>query len=505
MARVAENMAESGDWRIHGSGLILYNSKMPAVPAIVAMVSLVFGISVIDTIRFLLPLIGATTVPTGGLLAYKITKSKPGALGAGIFFAFSGPFVYLTSAAMKQVVGMALMVPAFLFFLTREKLTSSACLFLIMMSLVLVHHLTFLLLTSILGMALFYAVLIRYFESGRMELKKEIPAAAVLSLSATFAWWYYVHTSLEHMGYVSSSERILLFMVFFLWMILGSLVLFSKDVTKRSNLSGATTAFAGMMFIVALVLNHRTPIFGTLTTSTSLLILFVPYILFIMFCMIVGFEILRSTKNHAKPRLFGGIFGPVSLMNFAVVSGLDAISFGLFIRSYNYIDISIGIFAGISLAYVLQKTDKKKISKAVPALFLCAALMTLPLAYNQQDFSGIRDVTLDHEMDAMSIAAEIALERNLTIYTDQRYADILSPYYEVRADRSLPITIRNGYELPPGLILVSYTWTEVGAQNYPFRNIHISQDLLDNIIDSSDIVFSLGPAGGEIYLLYVPA
>ncbi|MCK4717158.1 MAG: hypothetical protein KAT70_00705 [Thermoplasmata archaeon] len=570
MARIAEDIMETGRWKVGGTGLIMYNSKMPGMPMLIAAISSLTRAEPITTIRYLVPLIGAAAVLGGGYLTYVVTKNRLAASAACVFFAFNGFFVYLTSAAMKESLGLAMMPLAFLFFIKRKEGLNLPFLIILLLTLVLIHHLTFLLLVTMLILAVVYSIITAYFQEERYSFLKEAPTIGAIAVPSIFAWWYYNFFTLEHLVLIPSSDRVLLIFVAVLWALIGSVILFSPDISKRTGLSMLKMQVAIAVAVGALVLNYLTSVFGTITTSVTFLLFLIPYIV-LGFFPLSGFEAFRSTTNRAKPMILAGITAPLTFMTFGVVSGLDAVSFALIYRSFNFMDLSMGVFAGIGLAYWVRtfsngkeggeggreeekerwgggrrgeedgreeagsgrrgedggKNDErkerrksgivgekigknsigsrkiggKKAMGLLFAVFIALSFLTLPLAYNGMEMYGVQDVTEDYEFTALSAAAKMALDNNLTVYTDQRYADTIEPYFGVRAEGTLPGAIRGAEDIPDGLLIVSKAWTTEGAQAYPLPRIVLTEDQLNETMAQASLIFYSGPPGSEIYIL----
>lgn len=505
MARISINIMESGYWGYGGSGLVLYNSKMPVLPGLIAIVSEATGAHPFVVIRFLIPIIGATSILSAAFLVRHITKSREATIAASIFFALNGFFVYLTSAAMKEALGLSLMPIAYILFLKRNEGINVLFLALVLLAMIFVHHLTFLLLITILFLSSIYSIVNSYFLEGRGSIKKEIPTFTVVMISAISGWLYYYQSSLEHMQYVPLAERILLLFILVLWVLFGTIIMFSTDIANRSKSAFMKITLVIMLGVLILGVNFFVPIFGTIKTSSLLILMIIPYILLLIFPLI-GFEVLRSSISKAKTLLLAGLVGPIVFMCYSIVSGLDAISFALLYRSYDYMDISLGVCAGIGLVYLLRMFNGKPwIKKTIWAAFLGLCLLTLPLAYNGYELYGVRDVTEDHEFTALEATADIALTYNLTVYTDQRLSDIIEPYFGVNAERSLPTTIKDSRNLPEDSILVlSATWMDTGAQIHPFPNLVITQSQWNRTLEQSTLLFHSGPPGSEIYVLRTP-
>jgi hypothetical protein len=200
---------------------------------------------------------------------------------------------------------------------------------------------------------------------------------------------------------------------------------------------------------------------------------------------------------------------PLSLMVFAVVRDLDAFGSMLASRSYNFADIPLAITAGVGLAYIVASLSKharqhaffKPVPAFAVAIFIMLCAMSLPLAYGGQEAFGGQPVTRDYEMSAMEWTAQHGAGN---VVTDQRLGDIIDPYYGMVADRTGPWKIKAGAVGNSSLLLVSDSWTEIGAQMHPLENIMFTDESLSAFLDNCNVCYTGGPRGSKmIVALYM--
>jgi hypothetical protein len=131
-------------------------------------------------------------------------------------------------------------------------------------------------------------------------------------------------------------------------------------------------------------------------------------------------------------------------------------------------------------------------------VLLCAA--ALPLAYSNEEAFGVREVTHDYELGAMRWASEHGVE---AVATDQRFGDIIDPYFDVQADKTGPWSLKTGTLAEGDVVLASMDWTGPGAQMYPFGSVVFTEDGLDAWMGTCDVCYAGGPEGSEMVIAIV--
>ncbi|MCK5397651.1 MAG: hypothetical protein KAJ33_05325, partial [Thermoplasmata archaeon] len=108
-----------------------------------------------------------------------------------------------------------------------------------------------------------------------------------------------------------------------------------------------------------------------------------------------------------------------------------------------------------------------------------------------------QEITYDYELAAM----EWADYHNITrISSDQRLSDIIEPYYNVQADRTGAWRMSHDELEKDKYLLVSWDWTEDGAQFYPMGRIYFEQSEFQECLDSWNVYYVGGPQGKEMVI-----
>jgi hypothetical protein len=519
LARISDIMIDTGKIPDAAGfeGLLGYNMKLPVFSMVLAMFSLVLGIEPLALLPYFCALIGSLSVIFVYALARELTENELAAFSAGMFAALTGLFVYVTTAAMKQLLAITLL--CFILYLYsrrrdwRFRLAMVAGLFILPFT----HHLT----SLIALLALSFSLAGTAFR--RSEHHVRTPGEFVLDALTgpcilLVSLLYYRFANLEIVDEVMNLNDAVL---------LASVALISAVAARMLSMTAQTKPWFFMrgsegkgltvwnildekvlvlvVGIGALYLNSRMHVFlGGRMTSDTLLRLIFPYLLLAVLALI-GFNVLRYSKFPRRHIMVGMFLAPICVMVFSMLRGLDVFGFMVAYRSYNFMDIPLAIAAGVGLAYIVgilkKLSNKQAFYKPLPVfavgIFILLCAMSLPLAYNSQEAFGVQEVTMPHEMSAMGWAAEHGITE---IAADQRYGDIIEPYWDVKADKTGPWRIQANAMTSGSTIIMSASWTHAGAQMYPLENVVFSEASVNNFLDASNVCYVGGPAGEEIYI-----
>jgi len=518
LIRISDDMIATSHWDISGQGLIHYNSKMPAFSVILSSFSMVLGIEPFILVSILVPIITSTSVIAIYMLAYKITKNRLVSYFAGLFFALSGFYLYLTTAIMKETIGLTLMPIIFYLFLERDdpKKRALAAVFLVLLPFI--HHLTALIVFTAIG---FLVITDNYMalRSKTWKLKNAVLDIFLGPFLFIFTYLYYSQVGVEQFEKVVNFDEGILFLSVFLIFALFAIVL-SKRVTTRpwfllaSKKRTWLRIFDEKLIVVLialglLVANHYVKIFaGTLNTSSELLLLAIPYILLI-FIGFMGFNLVRHTETRHRGFMVSIFFGAITVIIFGFLRGLDPFSLDLIYRSYDYIDVALAICIGIGFVYIIKSIAESKRSEKITmakkgvaaSLGFLLILATVPLAYNGEMLWGIRDMTEEREFAALEFLS--TFDNNAVVGMDQRLAGIANPYFGIKANSTLPWRFQQGTELGFDYLLIEDEWLYIGAQMYPFDNVEISEEDYMGLMEKADTIYAGGSSTRTIYVLKV--
>lgn len=514
LARISEMIISSGGMPALGNhpGLVDYNLKMPVFSMLLSQFSLVLGIEPLALLPYFTALIGSMAVIFIYALARELTNNDFAAFSAGLFAALSGLFVYVTTAAMKQLLAIVLLTFIFYTFSRRRDWRFRLGMVMALAILPFTHHLTTLMALLALSFAL---VGTAFRRSDRhvntlKELALDIITGPGILLASLF---YYRAVNLEFVSEVANTNDIvLLASVFTIMAVFARMLSITVQTRPWFFLGkgddrglGLGSIFDEKVLVLvigigALFLNSKLHIFtGAQLTSGPLLNLMFPY-LALAVVGLMGFNVLRYSRFPRRYLLVGMFLAPLTVMVFSMLRNLDVFGFMVVYRSYNFIDIPLAIAVGTGAAYIFGRarawSRKNRMFGALPAfvmiIFMIFCAASLPLAYNNEKAFGVQEITYDYELAAMEWAAS----HNISSMTsDQRYSDIMEPYYGIQADRTGAWRMNRGGLASGQYVLVSRYWMDGGAQFYPLGRIYLKPERMSGYLDSWDVYYAGGPPG----------
>lgn len=501
-------------------GLLSYNMKLPVFPMVLAMFSMVLGVEPLALLPYFCAIMGSLAVLFIYVLTRELTRNEIAAFSAGLFAALTGLFVYVTTAAMKQLLAITLLCFILYLYMRRQDWRFRLAMIMALFILPFTHHLTSLIALLVLSFALVGTAFRRsehHVRTMKDFLLDAITGPGILMISIL----YYKLVNLEIAAEVmNANDAMLLASVAIIMAVVARLLSMtaqtkpwffigkgaSKDVTPWHIFDEKVLVL--VLGIGTLYLNSRIHVFtGAQMTSDTLFRLMLPYLVLTVIGLI-GFNVLRYSKFPKRHLIVALFLAPFCVMLFSALRGLDVFGFMVVYRSYNFIDIPMAITVGVGLAYIMgilaSLGKKHQFFKPLPAfamaLFVIFCAMSLPLAYNSQEAFTVQEITMDYEFAAMEWAAE----HNVSgVATDQRLGDIIDPYFDVHADKTGPWTLKNS-ELATGDVLFATNgWTQDGAQMYPFGPVVFEENVMAELLDSYDVCYVGGPREQEMIVALV--
>ncbi len=486
---LAEGIAASGRWSLDQDPFNAYNLKMPILPVFLATASKVLGIDPIVFVQALIALVASTAVPTTYALSRSLGASKGAGVAAGTFLALSGTFVFLTSSTIKEAFGLAFL-PLFILMFQgradpRRRVLSGLLLFLLPF----LHNLT-----TVMALAFAGAMVVEEHTGAylRRELRMGralLDASFVLSLMA-IPLVYYSAVRMEFFSDLLNSEDLaLLLSVAFVFALLA-IAISSGSPRKPLLALGARGLINGKGLVILgagllVVANLRRSIFpGTATTSPALLAVTLAY-LPLAFFSLAGFEIARASGSRIRIAVVALIVVPLASMVFALLRGLDPISFTLLYRSFDFLDFGAAICLGMVGASSIFVSSRRR--KVVGGLLLSCLFLTLPAAFLTQATFGVRNFTTPAEIASLEHFAHLP---PMPEASDQRYAEILASYWSRGAEGTLPLDLEAGRTSNATYLLVAEDWTTAGAEMYPLPRVVIPGRELGSLIGAKDIIYA---------------
>mgnify|MGYP006906718155 FL=1 len=309
LARISELMIGSRSMPdpAEYTGLLGYNMKLPVFSTLLAVFSLVLGIPPLTLLPYFCALIGSMAVVFIYMLALKLTENDVAAFSAGMFAALTGLFVYVTTAAMKQLLAITLLCFILYLYSGRKDWRYRAAMIPALLLLPFTHHLTTLIAILIFSFALIGTAFRRsphHVRTIREFLLDLVIGPGILMLALA----YYRSVDLEIASQVlNMNDAVLMASVAVILAVAARLLSMTVQTKPWFFLGGSekkvgfTSIFDEKVLVLligigALYLNSRVHLFtGAQTTSDALLRLMFPYLALAVIAL-MGFNVLRYSK-----------------------------------------------------------------------------------------------------------------------------------------------------------------------------------------------------------------
>lgn len=505
LARIAADMSSSGSWRIDEADVNSYNEKMPAFSLVWSAVVQLGGLHVLADLQWTLPIVTSTTVLAGYLLGMRTTGHRGVGLVAGLFLAVFGSFLFLTSAIMKEALGLVVLPAVVLLFHGRADARHRVLAVALLLVLPFLHHLT-----ALMALGMVSASLVVTHERARERGRFSIRAFAldVLTGPATsgVALAYYTAVNLPFLEEITSADDLVL--VAALSMAFAFLL---ARVARPAARTGrrVVTPIGPVLVIPAvtfggLLLNERTKVFaGTLGTQPPFVSSVLPAIAVLAAFVIVGYQAVRRTANRANDLVVAILAAPAAVITFGFLRGLDPLSFALVYRSFDYLDFALAILAGVGVAVAWARV-RRQVSRIGLAVLLVASLLaTTPLAWDTQAVLGVENVTTPEEFQALALLAALG---GPNVTTDQRLASVAEWWFGMPADSTLPLRLRDGgAPSDADYAIVLERWTTVGAQVHPAPNVVLPPETLESFLERHRVTYAAGDPGDRVFVVRLVA
>lgn len=482
-------IAATGRFSLDQDPINAYHLKTPVLPMLLAVLAEVLGIDPLVFAQFLVPALAATVVPSTYAAAKGMGASRAAAAGAGTFLALSGTFVFLTDAATKEALGLALLPLLVLLFARREDPRRRALSFLFLALLPFLHSLT-------TAMALAFVWLMVLVEpagvlrsrgfSARRALLDLTSLAGLTALPLTYYSW----TRLEFFSELFNTEDlVLLLSVAFVFAAVAvatsrrkpSMVPPNSGRGLLLNAKGAVVLAAGLLVMA----NQRRSIFpGTASTSPTLLLVALSYAP-LGFLAIVGLESARASRTKQNGPLVALLVAPLGAMAFALLRGLDPTSFILLFRTFDYLDFGFAIAIGSAVASRgLWGTLRPK---TIGCLLLACLLLTLPGAFATEATFRVENSTTPAEFAALGHYASL---HTASGSTDQRYSNTLGLYWSVNVQATLPLDLAEARSPSGNFLLISEEWAIKGGQLFPLERVMVPEAKLAHDMENYNLIYA---------------
>lgn len=492
-ARMAGDIFERGDLSIPedagywGS----YVVDMPSLDALIAMSAHVLGIEPLLLSQILIAVMGALSCVLVVLVVHHVTGSNRASLLAGIFLALFGTYVFCTASVWKEALGLTMMVLIAGLFLLRRDLRMRIMMTIALLMMIFVHH------HSAVITYLFFSFAIAgdaYLSRRNSEWswRNYADIGTMVTLWAV-AGMYYREVELPYYEFLSPQQDLYLLMA-----IAGAMLMLMLLTLSREG-AGARHPYlkitAPVVGVSLLFINYMTPIFPGVPGTEQAVFVFASAYLILLVPVWVSAENLLRTREHWRPMILALIFAPLTMILFSFLRGLDLTSYTIAYRTFDFLDLAFAALFGMGIALMIHQ--RLSLRRTAPAIFLLVLLFTTPLAFQTESLFDVHNHTYEYEVDALQEIHDLSANR--TLNSDQRLGTSAKSLFNFSGGNDLAIRIETGGGLDEyQWYLVKNGWTSVGAQQFPFGQTVLDNQVLADFLEEHNVFIVAGPSDNQL-------
>jgi len=492
-ARLAESIWDMGDLTMP-EDVGYWNTYVPDMPslnALIALASDMTGIHPLLLAQLLIAVVGALSCVFAAIVIHRISGSvRAGAFG-GIFLALFGTFVFCTASVWKEALGLAMMIFIVGLFLERRDVRLRTIMTIALLLMTFIHHhsavLTYLIIT--------FAVAGDLYLTRRSNSWSWNSYADILTVIAIWAMasYYYRDVDLPYYHFLSPEQDLYLLIaiscIFFLLMVL---VLSRQGApSKRPYLKLVVPAVG----VSLLAINYVRPIFPGIPGTEQALFLFATSYLVLLIPALFSADGMIGTREPWRAAVLALIIAPLTMILFAFIRALDVTSYTIAFRTFDFLDIGFAMLFGTGLVLLFKRFSRAKVIIAIP--FMLLLLLTTPIAFQTEELFSVHNQTYEYEFDAFEAMHGISDDHSMN--SDQRIGSTGKNLFNFSGGTDLALRIESGESIEDiHWVVVKSTWTTVGAQQFPFGQLVVTQEYLDDFLIEHDVLVIAGPVDNQI-------
>jgi hypothetical protein len=490
--RVAQDISSTGHFTFPESASYAnsYVADMPVLGLVIAFVTSTLGIQAIDSAQIITAMIGSAAV----LLLYIIFNrywhsSTRASVSSVLVLALVGSFVFSAGCVWKETLGFLLILLALNSFPQRHALPHRFVLTASVLLLPFTHHHA----TVVGFVILTFLFVLELSKSPRKYISSDYGLTDLLTILAAWALAidYYNIIHLPYLDYLSPRTDLYLYLaVAFLMLIVCVRMSGANRPFTRIPIELAVPAVG----VLVMVYNFYHPLFvGTSAPSAAVAVPFLAYLILIVPAW-QGAQLALARMGEGKDMVLALSFGPLSLITFAFLRGLDETSYTVIYRTFDFILPLFAILIGLGFAALVKGRERLGIVAGFSLVVVLAS--TLPVAYNSQELFGVENQTYWYEYDAFGWFSEHGVT---SVKSDQRLSETGNRLFDISGAQGLPFELREGISLDKGRFYVlEDSWSTKGAQEFPLGVVILDQSVLSETTTTSDVLYVGGSPGNHI-------
>jgi hypothetical protein len=351
-----------------------YNICWPAVSVFGAVASLVFGVSPLNSMPFIIPFVGSLTTFFLFVVVKKLTGNFVLASAASILFAAASFDAIFTASVTKETFALPLFMIGVLLLLKKGKVPNLCVFSFVSLGLIMAHFALAFILFLLAAEVSIVPLLIRTRGETLQPTKLLYPLImCVVSLA-----YFFIYLNAKTVG-ISFSLGDGLSLFAFLSLLAGFQVGFQQSSgQKTSSKRWAIPIIALVIAFALLAVGTRTAILPFAPTlSVDLVIEAAPYFA-VATLAAVGYLLLKKSENRSYTFLSLWLGVPLMLVAFGVFGATQG--FGIVYRLFTFLFMPLGVFAASAMIKFVNGTSKirrvAKISLSVAFVFVIVSALS---------------------------------------------------------------------------------------------------------------------------------
>ncbi len=490
--RVADAISSTGHFTFDENSSYdkTYVPDMPVLGLLIAFVTSALGTKAIDSSQLITAMVGAAAA----LLLYLIfntywRSSTRASVSSVLVLALTGSFVFSAGCVWKETLGFLLVLLALYSFPNHQQLPQRFILSASVLLLPFTHHHA----TVVGFIILTFLFILEISKSPKKYIQSDLGLTDMLTI---FSGWilavtYYKIIKLPYLDYLSPRTDLYLYLAVAFLMLVVCIRLSRRDspMTKLPIELLVPVIGVGIM-----VFNYFHPLFvGTSAPAAAVAVPFLAYLILVVPGW-QGAQLALARMGEGKNLVLAMSFGPLSLITFAFLRGLDATSYTVIYRTFDFLLPVLAIFVGLGFAALVKGRERLGIVAGFSLVIVLAS--TLPVAYNSQELFGVENQTYWYEYDSFEWFSEHGVT---SVKSDQRLSETGNRLFDVSGASGLPFELREGISLDKGrLYVLEDSWSTDGAQEFPLGVVVLDHDLIDSTMASSNVVFVSGSPSDQL-------
>jgi hypothetical protein len=240
--------------------------------------------------------------------------------------------------------------------------------------------------------------------------------------------------------------------------------------------------------------NYYDPLFpGTPAPAALIAVPVLAYLILVVPAW-TGSSLAFAKSGPAKDLVLALLFGPMAVILFAFLRGLDGTSYTIIYRTFDFLMPAFAMLIGLGFALFVKGRERLGAVAGAFLVVICAS--TLPIAYSTQELFGVQNQTYQFEYDALEWLSQHGID---SYASDQRLSETGWRLFDMDGSRGLPYDLVENISLESGrFYVIEGQWSTNGAQEFPFGVVIVDQERTESVLGSTNTVLVGGPVGNQI-------